>query len=162
MKRFLVYLVAGLLLCSVPVFAQHATMTYPDMPTDIKYFDVAFSNYYNGLTNVYYASGNTKWLSGYMDRVIVHSMISSGATVTVYLKDDKGVDLLAGLGVGLATSTITHCFYPAIRMNDGVGITNLAPFCFSSALSFSATNFADPNPTTNYCGSVRVFYVPSK
>lgn len=132
------------------------------MPTDIKYFDVAFSNYFDGYTNVYYSTGNTKWISGYMDRVIVHSMISSGATISVYLKDDKGIDLFAGLGVGLATSTPTHSFFPAIRMNDGLGITNLAPFCFSSVLSLIATNFADPNPTTNYCGSVRVFYVPSK
>jgi hypothetical protein len=103
----------------------------------------AASGYINKYTLEWTASTNgivsqatTFYVRGEIARVSLNGT-STGATYSLTLKDLSGVDVLAGLGVGVSTSAVSSVV-PGIKITDSV-TTNVVPIVVNDLLTLGVT-----------------------
>ena len=87
-------------------------------------------------TNGIVSEATTFYVRGEIKRVILDGT-STGATYSLTLKDTSGVDVLAGLGVGVSTSAVS-CVVPGVSVTDSV-TTNVIPFVVNDLLTLGVT-----------------------
>jgi hypothetical protein len=91
-------------------------------------------------TNGIVSQATTFHVRGELARVVLDGT-STGATYSLTLKDSSGVDVLAGLGVGVSTSAVVSVV-PGIKITDSV-TTNVVPICVNDVLTLSVTVAGD-------------------
>lgn len=90
-------------------------------------------------TNGHVGGVSTFHVRGQVLRAVLTG-ISTGTTYSVTLKDESAVDILAGLGAGIASNAVVSVV-PAEQMTDNASSTNLvAPFAINDILTLSVTN----------------------
>ncbi len=87
-------------------------------------------------TNGIVSQATTFYVRGEIARVSLNGT-STGATYSLTLKDSSGVDVLAGLGVGVSTSAVS-CVVPGIKITDSV-TTNVVPIMVNDLLTLGVT-----------------------
>jgi len=118
---------AGLVLAEGTVVETKSTLFSPDKYT------LAWTASTNGIVS---ATPTTFYVRGEIARVILDGT-STGATYSLTLKDGSGVDVLAGLGAGVSTSTVSSVV-PGIKITDSV-TTNVVPIVVNDLLTLGVT-----------------------
>ena len=87
-------------------------------------------------TNGIVSQSTTFYVRGEIARVVLGGT-STGATYSLTLKDSSGVDVLAGLGVGVSTGAVSS-IVPGVRITDST-TTNVVPFVVNDLLTLDVT-----------------------
>lgn len=133
MQKILCFVIAGLaglVLAEGTIVETKATQGNPSKYT------LAWTASTNGIVS----QATTFYVRGELARVVLDGT-SSGATYSLTLKDSSGVDVLAGLGVGVSTSAVVSVV-PGIKITDSV-TTNVVPICVNDVLTLSVTVAGD-------------------
>jgi hypothetical protein len=129
MQKILCFVIAGL--AAGLVLAEGTIVETKTYISPVKY-TLAWTASTNGIVS----QATTFYVRGEIARVSLNGT-STGATYSLTLKDSSGIDVLAGLGSGVSTSTVSSVV-PGIKITDSV-TTNVVPIVVNDLLTLGVT-----------------------
>jgi len=129
MQKILCFVIAGL---AGLVLAEGTVVETKAISGYVNKYTLAWTASTNGIVS----QATTFYVRGEIARASLNGT-STGATYSLTLKDGSGVDVLAGLGVGVSTSAVSSVV-PGIKITDSV-TTNAVPIVVNDLLTLGVT-----------------------
>ena len=129
MQKILCFIIVGLAGLVLAEGTVVETKTFLGSPAK---YQLAWTASTNGIVS----QATTFYVRGEIARVLLNGT-STGATYSLTLKDSSGIDVLAGLGSGVSTSSVSSVV-PGIKITDSV-TTNVVPIVVNDLLTLGVT-----------------------
>ncbi len=129
MQKILCFVIAGL---AGLVLAEGTVVETKTLFSSPAKYELVWTASTNGIVS----QTTTFYVRGEIARAVLNGT-STGATYSLTLKDSSGVDVLAGLGVGVSTSAVSS-IVPGTSITDST-TTNVVPFVVNDLLTLGVT-----------------------